>query len=134
MVNDFVGGDDVDQFGSEELNAGELMNFSKPEYTHEEIDNAGHLLIEVDERETSLDELKEAYDIVNNWRSSHSFPLRTIRYGIYHKAKRVAPKSVTVQRLKRIYSIALKLRRFRKLKLSEMQDLGGCRCVVNQVS
>jgi len=109
------------------------MGFSHPEYKTEEVDRAGELLINPD-RISSYDELEQAYATINNWRSSHVFPLRTIRYGIYHKAKRIDPKSITVQRLKRIFSIDLKLRRFRNLKLSEMQDIGGCRSLVNTVS
>jgi hypothetical protein len=111
----------------------ETMGFSHPEHSREAVDRAGHLLITPPE-EPSFDEWKNAYAIINNWRSSHFFPLRTIRYGVYHKAKHIDPKSVTVQRLKRLFSIEQKLNRFPKLKLSEIQDIGGCRSVVSSVT
>ena len=111
----------------------EAMRFSHPKFTREEVDAAGEQLIAPAEN-FSFDEWEKIYAIINNWRSSHVFPLRTIRYGIYHKAKAVDPKSIVVQRLKRLFSIDLKLRRFHNLKLSEMQDIGGCRAVVNTVA
>jgi ppGpp synthetase/RelA/SpoT-type nucleotidyltranferase len=109
------------------------MRFARLKYSKEEVNKAGELLISPPEN-LSYDDLVKAYTVINNWRTSHSFPLRTIRYGIYHKAKKIDSKSVTVQRLKRIYSIDLKLRRFPKLKLSDIQDIGGCRSVVSTVS
>lgn len=108
------------------------MAFSRPEFSREEFNKAGDNLIypSID----SLDEWQKAFSVIGNWRSSHSFPLRTIRYGIYHKAKRIDPHSIVVQRLKRIYSIHLKLRRFKHLKLSDLQDIGGCRAVMKTVA
>jgi Region found in RelA / SpoT proteins len=115
------------------INFLEAMGFSHPEFSREEVDKAGQLLTTPPD-EPSFDEWQKSYTIINNWRSSHLFPLRTIRYGVYHKAKRIDPKSVTVQRLKRLFSIDKKLNRFPKLKLSEIQDIGGCRSVVSSVS
>jgi hypothetical protein len=109
------------------------MGFSHPEHTSDEVDRAGQFLL-LPSEEPSFDEWATAYGIINNWRNSHLFPLRTVRYGIYHMAKRIDPKSVTVQRMKRLYSIDQKLNRFPKLKLSEIQDIGGCRSVVSTVS
>ena len=111
----------------------EAMRFSHPEFSPDEVDWAGEHLI-ADAESPSFEEWNRVYSIINNWRSSHAFPLRTIRYGIYHKAKSVDPKSITVQRLKRMFSIDLKLKRFRNLKLSQMQDIGGCRAVVSTVA
>ena len=108
------------------------MGFSHPEYSREEVDHAGQFLIAPAEA-TSFDDWTKAYAIINNWRSSHLFPLRTVRYGVHHIAKRIDPKSVTVQRMKRLFSIDQKLNRFPKLKLSEIQDIGGCRSVVSTV-
>jgi hypothetical protein len=116
-----------------ELEFPDFMRFSHPEYSRAEVDWAGEILIS-DPGVQPFEAWEKAFAIIGNWRSSHSFPLRTIRYGIYHKAKKIDHNSITVQRLKRIYSIDLKLRRFRNLRLSEIQDIGGCRAVVQTVA
>ncbi len=49
------------------------------------------------------------------------------------RALRVDPQAIIAQRLKRLSSIEVKLRRFHSMKLSQMQDIGGCRAVVKTV-
>jgi hypothetical protein len=112
------------------------MIFSEPRHSRETVNESGEYLVSVDsaDKEPNYDKLNEAINIIDNWRTSHAFPLRTIRYGIERNAKRIVPNSITVQRLKRLFSIDLKLRKYRNLKLSEIQDIGGCRAVVNTVS
>ncbi|QHO76388.1 hypothetical protein ACH79_31000 [Bradyrhizobium sp. CCBAU 051011] len=72
----------------------------------------------------------EALDIINNWRSSHNFPLNTFHIGLKRRAKIIDPKAITAQRIKRLASIEAKLRRFPTMTLSQMQDIGGCRAIV----
>ena len=69
----------------------------------------------------------------NNWRSSHGMPLNTFRKTLRLYATRLDSQSLVAQRIKRLSSIELKLRRFPTMKLSQMQDLGGCRAIVNSV-
>lgn len=73
----------------------------------------------------------EALDVIGNWRSSHSFPLNTFQATLRKKARTVHGNSVVAQRIKRLSSIRTKLRRFKWLTLSEMQDIGGCRAVLD---
>jgi len=47
------------------------------------------------------------------------------------RAKKVDADAIIAQRLKRLTSTAAKLRRFPRLILSEIQDIGGCRSVVS---
>jgi hypothetical protein len=75
-------------------------------------------------------EYYEALDIVNNWRSSHNFPLNTFHVGLKRRAKFIDPGCVTAQRIKRLSSIEAKLERFPTMTLSQMQDIGGCRAIV----
>lgn len=71
--------------------------------------------------------------IVNNWRASHSFPLsffggqlkRNVRAAVHDHPGLVS------QRLKRLPSIEDKLRRFEKMKLTQIQDIAGCRAVLD---
>jgi hypothetical protein len=59
--------------------------------------------------------------------------LNTLQVGLRRKVRKISPGSLVAQRLKRLYSIYLKLRRFKHLSLSEIQDIGGCRAVVPSV-
>src|SRR5262245_31879637 len=79
-------------------------------------------------------EFDEALDVINNWRSSHSFPLNTFQTGLRKKARGLDSRALVAQRLKRLSSIELKLELIPQMKLSRMQDIGGCRAVVRDVT
>ena len=84
-----------------------------------------------------MDEYFEAVDIVNNWRAVHGYPLQTMKMALKRRAKRICPSAIVAQRLKRLASIRLKLRLSLEAgnhpSLSQMQDIGGCRAVVESV-
>jgi hypothetical protein len=69
-------------------------------------------------------------DVINNWRSSHSFPLQCIKMALLKRAKKVDNNAIIAQRLKRLSSIDAKLRQQKWMKLTQMQDIGGCRAIV----
>jgi hypothetical protein len=104
--------------------------WTKPEFSRGRVNDAGDLLAGTD---PSPDQINLALAVLNNWRSSHSFPLNTIQMGLRGKAQSVYASALVVQRLKRTTSIVTKLRRFRGMKLARMQDIGGCRAVVRSV-
>lgn len=79
-------------------------------------------------------ELERALEIVNNWRSSHNIPLNVIQSALRKHAQKVEKKALIAQRIKRLPSIAYKLRRFENMKLSRMQDIGGCRAIVDDIT
>ena len=68
-----------------------------------------------------------AVDVVNQWRASHARPLDTFRTNL---RRRVGTRGVVAQRLKRLPSIVSKLERLPRIRLSRMQDIGGCRAIV----
>ncbi|MFY9819881.1 MAG: RelA/SpoT domain-containing protein [Thermoanaerobaculia bacterium] len=105
------------------------MGWATPHFSPEEIDAAGAVLASHPAGET----LDDALSVINNWRSSHAFPLNTLQMGLRRKARAADPGHLVAQRVKRLSSIQAKLARFPWLKLSEMQDLGGCRAVVKSV-
>jgi hypothetical protein len=72
-----------------------------------------------------------ALDIINNWRSSHNFPLNTFHIGLKRRARIIDPSAITAQRIKRLASIEAKLGRFPTITLPQMQDIGGCRAIVS---
>lgn len=77
--------------------------------------------------------LVDALDILSNWRSSHSWPLLSIRLSLTDRAQKVHAKALIAQRLKRLPTIIGKLRRFGHMKLTQMQDIGGCRAILPHV-
>ena len=60
----------------------------------------------------------------------HAFPLNTITMDLRQKVKRVRPGANVVQRLKRARSMLAKLQKEASMRLTQMQDIGGCRAVV----
>lgn len=107
------------------------MAWAKPQYGKGRVDAAGDTLIE-----RAASELKraEALHCINNWRSSHSYPLQALKMTLIGRARKVDLKAVVAQRLKRLSSITVKLRRNPNMKLSQMQDIGGCRAVLESVN
>ena len=49
-------------------------------------------------------------------------------------AKKINPDSIVAQRIKRLASIKLKLERFPDMNMAQIQDIGGCRAIMKDVS
>lgn len=97
-----------------------------PKYSKNQINKAGKIL---STHGISDKERNEALIILNNWRSSHAYPLQEI----YNTLKQYNTNAIVVQRLKRLDSIVGKLERFQDMSLYRMQDLGGCRVIVKDI-
>lgn len=106
------------------------MAYIKPLYTKAEVDAAGAILIKPD---ATAGNYERALSIIDNWRQSHNFPLNTFQMWLRRKAKTVDASSIVVQRIKRLSSIRHKLQRIQKLRLSDMQDIGGCRAILTSI-
>jgi ppGpp synthetase/RelA/SpoT-type nucleotidyltranferase len=106
------------------------MVWVRPQYSPEQVDAAGATLIHAAASPEALD---MAFTVINNWRSSHAFPLNTFQMTLRRKSREIDQKSLVAQRVKRLSAIDEKLRRLDWLRLSEMQDIGGCRAVVRTV-
>jgi len=98
-----------------------------PQYSRPEVNRAGKTLVNPD---ASASDLEEALTIMNNWRVAHNTPLNNFRLTLRRKAKKIYPPCLVAQRIKRLASIEDKLKRFPQMKLTQMQDIGGCRAVV----
>ena len=98
-----------------------------PEHSRGAVDRAGASLIDPG---ASAQERREAIAVMNNWRSAHAFPLNTIQMNLRDHVRRVSDEGLVAQRLKRRESIEAKLARGPNMRLSQMQDVGGCRAVV----
>jgi len=112
------------------------MAWAKPHYTKGRIDWAGEVLSSL--VEPDLADYLEAIAIVNNWRAIHSYPLQAMKMTLKHRAKSVCASAIVAQRLKRLASIQLKLAFSRQdghhPQLSQMQDIGGCRAIMDTVA
>lgn len=108
------------------------MTWTKPVYNKSNIDNAGHILIDTN---ASPESIENALTILNNWRSSHGYPMNTFQARLRQKAKIIDSNSLVVQRLKRVPSIIKKLKRdqTKTMALSQMQDIAGCRVVLSDI-
>ncbi len=109
------------------------MVWTKPIYGKAKVDRAGHILID----ENLTEETKEeALTILNNWRSSHAYPMNTFQARLRQMSKKVDENAIVVQRLKRVPSIIKKLKRdqTKTMSLSQMQDIAGCRSVLLDVN
>lgn len=105
------------------------MDYTLPKYSRNRIDKAGGLLLGPKAWTEGAD-IEDALEIINNHRSSHNYPLLHFRIELSRKARKVDSSATIAQRIKRLRSIEAKLTRFPKMRLSHMQDIGGCRAVV----
>ncbi|NDZ12060.1 (p)ppGpp synthetase [Variovorax sp. WS11] len=75
-------------------------------------------------------EMIRALEVINNWRASHSYPLNLLHMTLRNRSAKVSGNALTAQRTKRLESIHAKLSRQENMHLSQMQDIGGCRCIL----
>jgi putative GTP pyrophosphokinase len=101
-------------------------------YSRKEVDRAGSTLRD-ESVQDNVSRYIDAYGVMDSWRASHAFPLNTMQMTLRRRASQIDADSEVVQRLKRAPSVISKLRRFRDMQLSRMQDLGGCRAILKGV-
>lgn len=98
-----------------------------PLYSKSEINKAGSIIANPS---STKEEHDNALIILNNWRAAHAYPLQVICSNLRLRN----PNAIVVQRLKRLESIAGKIERFPNMSLYRMQDLGGCRVIVDTIN
>ena len=107
--------------------------WAAPSYPRGAVNRAGRLLAQNGIAADPL-VIGHALDVVNDWRSSHSFPLNTLQMALRQRSASICRQPIVAQRLKRTPSIIAKLRRFPKMQLARMQDVGGARAVLTDVA
>jgi hypothetical protein len=105
------------------------MDWATPQYLRNQVDKAGFTLADAN---ATPAELALAFDVINNWRASHSFPLNNFQNNLRVKVRNIQSDVLVVQRIKRLESIRSKLMRDQTstLQLSQMQDIGGCPAIL----
>lgn len=107
--------------------------WTTPAFSRAEVDRAGRLLAQ-NGLVADVLAVGHALDVIGNWRSAHGFPLNTLQMTLRKRASSVCEAPIVAQRLKRVPSVLGKLRRFPKMKLSRMQDIGGARAVLPNIA
>jgi len=108
------------------------VEYAVPQNSKSKIDKAGAVLTDPKAWTVAWD-VEDALDIINNYRASHNLPLLVFRKTLAHRAHRIDLSATIAQRIKRLRSIESKLKRFSTMRLTHMQDIGGCRAVVRNV-
>jgi len=75
-------------------------------------------------------DLRQAIEVVSDYRASVSDPLKKVTVGVRQFVDRESTEVVVGQRLKRLPAIARKLNREPTMRLSQMEDVGGCRAIL----
>jgi Region found in RelA / SpoT proteins len=76
----------------------------------------------------------DAFDVMADWRSLHALPLKAVSTLLASECSAIGGAPMVADRLKRYKSIRLKLQRFPVTNLTTIQDIAGCRAVVDKVS
>lgn len=103
------------------------MSWVELEHSKKMVGRSGDYLISDN---FDIDKFLEAYKVLENWRSSHAYPIQSMLGYFRKKAFEIDSSSVVARRLKRTPSILSKLKREKGMKLDRMEDIGGCRIVV----
>jgi hypothetical protein len=108
------------------------MRYEYPKYSREEVNRAGKEFVTLSTSKVS--DLFRSIEIIYNWRAAHAYPTQNIFVTLKQHAKKVYKNALVAQRIKRLPSIIDKLEREKQMKLSQMQDIGGCRVVLQNIS
>lgn len=103
------------------------MGWPIPQHSKTKVNKAGTVLID---ESPDIFEFMEAFQVVDNWRACHGYPINTFQATLRSKLKTIDTNAIVAQRLKRLPSIINKLKRTKNMQLARMQDLGGLRAVV----
>lgn len=106
------------------------MATAERRYTAGQIDRAGKVLSSPTSTEQ---EANDAIAVMDSWRIAHNRPLEIARATLELRAKSITPNPTIGTRLKREESIRGKLLREPTMKLSKMQDIGGCRVILRDM-
>lgn len=102
-----------------------------PSFSKREVNRAGEVFVDSNAQFSAKE---EALSVINNWRASHNFPLNTFQMRLRAQARKINPDSLVAQRIKRLASIKHKLERFPDMKMAQIQDIGGCRAIMKDVT
>lgn len=98
-----------------------------------QVKKAGSTIRKYFREEVDFDVAIDAVAVVEDWRRAHYIPLVSANNGLRSRARTAGVEAEVTQRLKRRQTIMDKVQREPTLDLSRMQDIGGCRAVVESI-
>jgi len=101
-----------------------------PKESKNQINKAGAILAN-DIKQS--DQFVAALELANRWRACHAYPINTFQATLRRNINEYKDP-IVAQRLKRMPTIIDKLRRYPTMKLTTMQDIGGLRAVLSNVT
>jgi hypothetical protein len=113
------------------------MQLSYSPFTNKQVNHAGKFLIGKigkNRRITDSRGVLPALARVDTWRRTHAYPLRVVSSFVRHHAKAFDPDATISSRMKRMESMISKLERNPDMKITTMQDIGGCRAIVKSIA
>ena len=108
-----------------------MKKWAVPEHSNSQVRKASKV---VGKGQGTLEETAAARDVLSNYRLAHAFPLNTVTVTVKARALAVNSDAVVAQRHKRMPTILDKLKRHPSMSVTTMQDLGGCRVVLESVA
>lgn len=107
-------------------------------YSKQSINNAANLIRKGCTDQSSRE---ESVKKIQNFREAHLYPLMLMKNHLVRTATKVDKKAIVARRLKRLDTIVDKLERptldgksENSIKLTRMQDIGGCRAIVKDLN
>lgn len=107
------------------------MAFAVPHFSRKQVSRAGTTLLDAN---ASSEQKTAALDLLSHWRSCHAYPVNTFQATLRSRLKNICPTALVAQRLKRTPSIIKKLLLNPGMQMARMQDIGGLRAVVDNLS
>jgi ppGpp synthetase/RelA/SpoT-type nucleotidyltranferase len=124
----------LDEQGFLNSEVGDVADFPQLEYSKRAVKRAGEVIAgNLPWTEENSPKIRDAFQIANNWRDAHAFPMRSIRYSVIWYMRKHKLEGITAARLKRMQAIRRKLRRVPE-NLGQLQDLGGCRVILSSIA
>ena len=118
----------------EEGTASAMNKFQAASLSRSEVNRAGDVLRALQLRDPAAgDNPFWAYQTLIDFRAAHQYPLIKATVGLRSMVSTAGCKVEVTQRLKRIPTILNKLVREPKMELGRMQDIGGCRAVLDSI-
>jgi hypothetical protein len=109
-----------------------------PSESKKQINRAGDLLCEYDDKSLDIYEKLDTYfrslDLANQWRACHAYPINTFQATLRTNLLSYKGTPIVAQRLKRMPTVIDKLKRHQHMKLTTMQDIGGVRGIVDDMT
>lgn len=112
---------------------GDMGKYPVLAYSIKEVRRAGERLAAgVPWTSETRDEALRTFAIINSWRDSHAYPMRSIRFSVISRMRHGDIGGFTAARPKRLSSIRRKLQKLAG-DLDQMNDIGGCRAICDSI-